>query len=274
MRWRADWGLKCYHRYILNYFAIIKDMRRRSAEKIFTPKSVDDNDDNSDEIYPNNDPTRRNQALWRVPIGDCYTNGPMKRGRAMAEDVRPVFAELIDHCNLCCEKDEGLEQLRQQRRRQQQEDQEEQSSADNNETETEPQSELDQETADFLADRWDELQSKGSYLNNMIRMDGKRPYLTAQKGYLGMAPGHAQPGDVVVLLCGDSIPYVLRPTSRPVGAGAGDGDGDEDDDKNGETDGDGSKKYYTFIGEAYCDVIMDGELEGRLEEEREDFFLV
>lgn len=60
--WRADWGFKeeGYHHYILQYFAIIKDMRRRSAEK-------------NGDIYPN--ASRRNQALWRLPLGDCYVNG-------------------------------------------------------------------------------------------------------------------------------------------------------------------------------------------------------
>ncbi|EGO61376.1 hypothetical protein NEUTE1DRAFT_36260 [Neurospora tetrasperma FGSC 2508] len=221
--WRADWGLKAYHRYILQYFAIIKDMKRRSAEK--NSFSSD-----NDKIYPN--PSRRNQSLWRLALGDCYVNGPQKRGRATADDK--------------------LQKLQQQ----QQQQQSETGSGNNNEPSP---PELDQETLDFMVDRWDELQSKGSYLNNMMRMDGKRPYLTAQKGYLGMAPKHAQPGDVVVLLCGDSIPYVLRPA----------GHGEGDDDNHYST----SSNTYTFVGEAYCDGIMDGELEGRLERERQEFFI-
>ncbi|KAL0466862.1 heterokaryon incompatibility protein domain-containing protein [Neurospora intermedia] len=209
--WRADWGLKAYHRYILQYFAIIKDMKRRSAEK---NSSGFDND-----IYP--DSSRRNQALWRLALGDCYVNGPQKRARATADDVVPVFRELIDHCNFCCSVDEKLEQQQQQ--------QQQQSETGNND-------------------------NNRSYLNNMMHMDGKRPYLTAQKGYLGMAPKHAQPGDVVVLLCGDSTPYVLRTT--------------------GHDNSTSSSNTYTFVGEAYCDGIMDGELEGRLERERQEFFLV
>lgn len=243
--WRADWGLKAYHRYILQYFAIIKDMKCRSAEK--NSSSFDD------DIYPN--PSRRNQALWRLALGDCYVNGPQKRGRAIAVDVVPVFMELINHCNFCCSVDEKLQQ-------QQQQQQSETGSGNNTNDNNEPSPpELDQETLDFMADRWDELQSKGSYLNNMMCMDGKRPYLTAQKGYLGMAPKHAQPGDVVVLLCGDSIPYVLRPTGYEEGGG---------DDNHYST----SSNTYTLVGEAYCDGIMDGELEGRLERERQEFFLV
>ncbi|KAF2442025.1 HET-domain-containing protein [Karstenula rhodostoma CBS 690.94] len=79
----------------------------------------------------------------------------------------------------------------------------------------------------------------GRYRSNMSGMDGKRPYIT-RKGYLGMCPGSALPGDVVVIFHGARLPYVLRP--RPEG------------------------DRYTFLGEAYCDGMMDGEIsEGRQE---------
>ncbi|KAK3951963.1 hypothetical protein QBC32DRAFT_213723, partial [Pseudoneurospora amorphoporcata] len=273
--WRQEWGVEGYHRYILQYFAIIKDMKRRSLGKNMDQKLSDDDDDDddgSDIIYTNN-PSRRNQAFWCLPIGGCYVNGPPKRGKARADDVVPVFKEFIDHCNFCFEKDEELEQRRQQQ--QSENDTNKNKDNDNKPSPPPPPGGLDQETIDFMSDRWEDLRAKGSYLHNMMHMDRKRPFLTAQKGYLGMAPGHAQPGDVVVLLCGDSIPYVLRPVGDAVGAGAGDGDGKRNGggDRDGNSDG---NLYFTFVGEAYCDGIMDGELEGRLEREgeRQDIFLV
>lgn len=269
--WRQEWGLEGYHRYILQYFSIIRDMMRRSAEKISSS--------GDDEIYPDN-PTRRNQAFWRVPLGDLYINGPRKRGRASAEDVVPVFRELIDHCKFCFEVDEEQQELREQQQQQQQQQQSDNDKDNDNPSDNKPPSpELDQETLDFLSNRWEDLRAKGSYLHNMMHMDRKRPFLTGKKGYLGMAPGHAQPGDVVVLLCGDSIPYVLRPVAT--GAGDGDGGGDGHGDGHGDEDGRNNGRYYTIVGEAYCDGIMAGELEGMLEEEeeddrgkRQDFFLV
>ncbi|KAK6218965.1 heterokaryon incompatibility protein [Colletotrichum tabaci] len=71
------------------------------------------------------------------------------------------------------------------------------------------------------------------YSENMDKMTGRRPYVTRQ-GYLGMAPGGARPGDAVVIPLGSRIPYVLRPS------------------------GDGTT--YEFVGEAYCDGVMDGEM--------------
>jgi hypothetical protein len=78
------------------------------------------------------------------------------------------------------------------------------------------------------------------YMNSMRTMKGKRPFLTGE-GYLGMGPREAREGDVVVVFCGGRIPFVLRPSS-----------------------GEGSD-VYTFVGEAYCDGVMDGEVIGARE---------
>lgn len=37
-----------------------------------------------------------------------------------------------------------------------------------------------------------------------------RPYLT-KEGYLGLAPLHTQPGDIVVIFSWCEVPYVIRP---------------------------------------------------------------
>ncbi|KAK3946785.1 hypothetical protein QBC32DRAFT_387798 [Pseudoneurospora amorphoporcata] len=63
--WRADWGLKRYYRYILQYFAIIKDIKRRSAKR---------NSGCDDDIYPS--PSRRNQALWRLSLATATLMAP------------------------------------------------------------------------------------------------------------------------------------------------------------------------------------------------------
>lgn len=92
----------------------------------------------------------------------------------------------------------------------------------------------------------DELAVGGYYLP-LGNMRGKRPYLT-RNGYLGMGPGHSQPGDKVFVFHGDTIPYVVRPVPEK---------------------GDGT---YLLMGETYCDGIMDGELADTAE--REDFYLI
>ncbi|KAH7258164.1 hypothetical protein MRS44_010318 [Fusarium solani] len=91
--------------------------------------------------------------------------------------------------------------------------------------------------------RFPELEARrfpsGSYRGNMAAMDGKKPYLT-RKGYVGMCPSHAAEGDQVVIFMGGRIPYVLRPIE-------------------------GSEEF-SFVGEAYCDGVMDGEILERAEE--------
>lgn len=83
------------------------------------------------------------------------------------------------------------------------------------------------------------------YYTAMREMAGKRLYLT-KEGYMGMGPSAMQPGDVVVVFPGARVPFVLRPTSED--------------------------NTFTYLGDAYCDGIMDGEI--TLREERRDFFLV
>ncbi|KAK1775420.1 heterokaryon incompatibility protein [Copromyces sp. CBS 386.78] len=85
------------------------------------------------------------------------------------------------------------------------------------------------------------------YLNSLGSMSGKRPYLT-EKGYLGMGPKHAEPGDLVVIFYGDIVAYVIRPAPEH------------------------GENMYTLVGEAYCDGIMDGEIADTAE--KRDFFLV
>ena len=60
----------------------------------------------------------------------------------------------------------------------------------------------------------------------------RRAYLTT-KGYVGVGPSGMQAGDMVCIIFGANCPYILRQNK----------------------DGEG----YTFVGEAYCDGIMDGE---------------
>jgi len=75
------------------------------------------------------------------------------------------------------------------------------------------------------------------YLICMNHIKDKMPFMT-EKGYVGMGPGHAEVGDVVVIFAGAHIPHVIRkaPEQGP----------------HGET-------HWTFVGEAYCDGVMDGE---------------
>ncbi|KAK1753212.1 HET-6OR heterokaryon incompatibility protein (het-6OR allele) [Echria macrotheca] len=84
------------------------------------------------------------------------------------------------------------------------------------------------------------------YRESMTIMKGKRPFST-KEGYLGMGPAEAEVGDAVVIFCGGRVPFVLRPR-----------------------DG-GCENMFAFVGEAYCDGVMDGEMLER--GKKQPFFL-
>jgi hypothetical protein len=49
-----------------------------------------------------------------------------------------------------------------------------------------------------------------SYMTFMNQMYGRRPFRT-QNGYVGLGPAHMMKGDIVCLILGAQVPYVLRP---------------------------------------------------------------
>ncbi|KAL2753514.1 hypothetical protein ACRALDRAFT_2139917 [Sodiomyces alcalophilus JCM 7366] len=83
-------------------------------------------------------------------------------------------------------------------------------------------------------------QPASKYRTNMGVMTGKKPFLT-RKGYVGTASGEANVGDAVVVFCGGRIPHVLRAVREG--------------------------KKYSYVGEAYCDGVMDGEILSLVEKE-------
>ena len=76
------------------------------------------------------------------------------------------------------------------------------------------------------------VESENRYGASMLVANGMRPFVTV-KGYLGLAATAARAGDVVVVFKGARIPYVVRPAE--------------------------GERRFQFIGEAYCDGMMDGE---------------
>ncbi|KAK3998087.1 heterokaryon incompatibility protein 6, OR allele [Cladorrhinum sp. PSN332] len=100
------------------------------------------------------------------------------------------------------------------------------------------------------------------YWQSMEYTEGKRPFLT-ENGYVGMGPGECKEGDVVVVFCGGRIPFVLRPVVC--------GDGVEGSLSFGEGVSHDEQRF-RFVGEAFCDGIMDGEIVTRTE--GRNFFLV
>jgi hypothetical protein len=86
---------------------------------------------------------------------------------------------------------------------------------------------------------------EGGYKIMLRWQQYRRPFLSA-KGYAGLAPDHAEEGDIAVIFSGAKFPYILRNLK------------------------DGT---YQFIGEAYVHGIMYGDLMSRNETEMEEFVL-
>ena len=75
-----------------------------------------------------------------------------------------------------------------------------------------------------------------------------RKFFVTEKGYIGLGPGDAKPGDIVSIFLGGEVPFIIRK-------------------KNG--------GEFCFVGESYVHGLMDGSvLQGRYEHKLKDILLV
>lgn len=92
-------------------------------------------------------------------------------------------------------------------------------------------------------------------LSRVIAMllNGKRLFVS-NKGYIGLCPAAAMPGDIIAVLYGCKMPFVLRPVpDRKSTAGL--------------------CSAYTLVGECYVHGLMNGEALQNAEMAHQDFFL-
>lgn len=97
------------------------------------------------------------------------------------------------------------------------------------------------------------------YGSNLYKTVGRRVFLT-ERGYLGLGPGNMRRDDVVVVLVGSSVPHVLRP--RGGSPAALENNTTAVASQSYPTDHAGSlnlNEDWSYVGEAYCEGIMDGE---------------
>ncbi|KAK3952372.1 heterokaryon incompatibility protein-domain-containing protein [Pseudoneurospora amorphoporcata] len=168
-------------------------------------------------------PARREEALWRVPVGDMMIDwqhiGQQRANANFAPEYRKWRRTLEQYQAL------KLDMATPRWKDSMDEDKE---------------NEANKWVASYLGPNGGKL-----YDGALGYVERKSLYLT-KRGYMGLGPSDIQPADVVVVCPGARIPFVLRPTS---------------DDNT-----------FTYLGDAYCDGIMDGEM--TLREEKRNFFLV
>jgi hypothetical protein len=85
-----------------------------------------------------------------------------------------------------------------------------------------------------------------------------RTFILTAKGMMGLAPLRTEVGDVVTVLEGGYVPFILRPRVQKEG---GDGEGSE-------------TGTFEFVGEAYVHGIMNGEVVAAAKEEDMRMFII
>ncbi|ENH68160.1 Heterokaryon incompatibility protein 6, OR allele [Fusarium oxysporum f. sp. cubense race 1] len=189
-----------YERY-LGYMAQIDELWQRSMEKTHSEETQ----------------LRREEARWRVPIGDIYWTWEGDQQRAKAEVAR-FHEQFLQELKLF----DDMARLA--------------------------------ATGEDISERylqWEEkhrgADTKHNYRESMRKMQGKRPFLT-KMGYLGMGPLDTKSGDVVAVFCGGRIPFILHSVKET-----------------------GELGVFSYIGEAYCDSVMDGEVTSK---EKQTFWII
>ncbi|KAI0508754.1 heterokaryon incompatibility protein-domain-containing protein [Xylaria bambusicola] len=83
------------------------------------------------------------------------------------------------------------------------------------------------------------------YTSNLFKNMGRKLFLT-DTGYIGLGPDHMKPDDNIIVVPGSTVPHVLR---RRRTSSSLDGYSSNND-----------VLTCSYVGEAYCDGVMDGEL--------------
>jgi hypothetical protein len=94
------------------------------------------------------------------------------------------------------------------------------------------------------------------YTSSLFKNIGRKVFLT-DTGYVGLGPSHMKVNDTVIVIPGGSVPYLLRPQ-----ASSDRGDSSQ------------AMQTWSYVGEAYCDGIMDGEVFKEKDIKTQSFSLV
>jgi hypothetical protein len=178
-----------------NYLSQIKYMCTIAAAKGFT-------------IY--DDPQRKSEAFWRIPIGDVEDT--------VTRSICRATSSFFEGFKSCLGLFEAFQQMKLA---------------------------STTEEMDAIFKPSEEHQDAATrYRGRMYAMRDKRPYMS-KKGYVGLGPVTTSPGDMIVVLIGAQVPFILRPR--------------------------GEHRFF-LLGESYCDGVMDGEMGTR--RSKQEFFLV
>jgi hypothetical protein len=86
------------------------------------------------------------------------------------------------------------------------------------------------------------------YTSSLLKNKGRRLFVT-DTGYVGLGPSQMEIGDDIVIIPGGSVPHVLKHQGAS--------------DLTAPGRSSQAMSTWSYVGEAYCDGVMDGELVGR-----------
>jgi hypothetical protein len=93
-------------------------------------------------------------------------------------------------------------------------------------------------------------QNMNTFTTNIYK-NAKRKLYRTSNGYVGLGPESMKSGDLIVVFLGSTVPHIIRPEPKS-------------------SQGD-MKEIFSYVGEAYCDGMMDGEAllkrDGQFEED-------
>ncbi|KAK8068887.1 hypothetical protein PG994_005503 [Apiospora phragmitis] len=110
----------------------------------------------------------------------------------------------------------------------------------------------------FLDSKGEDVQGSMAFLVPAVSRLARRAFVVTKRGYLGLAPVGCRVGDLVCVLTGGAVPFILR-REKALHRGGGKGEGGSV----GST-----VQYHKWVGESFVHGIMRGEWVSELEKKQ------
>lgn len=97
----------------------------------------------------------------------------------------------------------------------------------------------------------DDVQDSSSYMANFQQATTNRRFFVTENGRMGLAPLNSEPGDLVCLIVGSPVPFILRPCRRDIDTSSSPHALEPRPNE--------PEEYFVLVGECYCQGMMAGE---------------
>lgn len=101
-----------------------------------------------------------------------------------------------------------------------------------------------------------DVQDSSSYMANFQQVTTNRRFFVTENGRMGLAPLDSEPGDLVCLIVGSPVPFILRPCRRDIDTLSS---LSSSSTHALEPRTNQPEEYFLLLGECYCHGMMEGE---------------